>query len=103
MYNMQALNAQKQSSLKTYSAAVCESSDFWEKLWLRDVPIVWLLGSSSKLEFGRGGGSIMLGFDESVCQDFGDWSWMLKERRDLSAISASSRRASHFTRPPNCD
>jgi hypothetical protein len=57
------MKAQLELSVITYSAAVCESSDFWEKLWL--------LGSSSKLEFGRGGGSIMLGFDEIVCQNFG--------------------------------
>jgi hypothetical protein len=65
------MKAQLERSVITYSAAVCESSDFWEKLWLRDTPIVWLLGSSSKLEFGRGGGSIMLGFDAIFFQDFG--------------------------------
>ena len=48
---------------ETYSAAVRESSDFWEKLWLRDGALGWLLVASLKLELGRGGGSMMLGVD----------------------------------------
>jgi hypothetical protein len=42
---------------------VRESSDFWEKLWVRDGALGWLLVASLKLELGRGGGSMMLGVD----------------------------------------
>jgi hypothetical protein len=50
-------------SSQTYSAAVRESSDFWEKLWVRDGTLGWLLVASLKLELGRGGGSMTLGVD----------------------------------------
>jgi hypothetical protein len=42
---------------------VRESSDFWEKLWVRDDALGWLLVASLKLEPGRGGGSMRLRVD----------------------------------------
>jgi hypothetical protein len=50
-------------SSQTYSAAVRESSDFWEKLWVRDGALGWLLVASMKLEPGRDGGSMMFRID----------------------------------------
>ena len=54
------LYSSNEQGLGTYSAAVCESSDFWEeKLWLRAGALVRLLEASVRLDSGTGGGSMM--------------------------------------------